>query len=358
MTERTLIKSLLQDEPYLGSVFRAFQGDPRRHGYMAALVQSLAANGHHNAIEILEVGSWAGGSTLTWGLALREAKVAGRITCVDPWQPYFDTKVDSNSHYREMNDAAETGLIYRLFLHNVRAAGLADIVTPIRGSSAEILPTLPEASFSIVFLDGSHQYEPVSADIRAAMRLVCPGGILCGDDLELTIDEIDPVELAQALKMGVDCVRHKASGRSYHPGVTKAVGEILPTPSIWEGFWAVRRTADGASGVNLDEHDVVVPRHLRHIVPVQLLESYRAFNLVRSADCVVGVRQSLGEIAWDEGYDRLRARFAPNDFLSAPTIEDVKREIDGVSAKEQLRDFQMRRDGIWRRLHRLLRFGK
>lgn len=335
MTERMLIESLLKNEPYLGSVFLAFQGDPRRHGYMTAVVQSLAAESHHDSIEILEVGSWAGGSTLTWGLALREARATGRVTCVDPWQPYFDTDINRDSHYREMNDAAEAGLIYRLFLHNIRAVGLADIVRPIRGKSAEILPTLPEASFSIVFLDGSHHYNEVSADIRSAMRLVRTGGILCGDDLELTIAEIDPVELAQAVKSGADFVAHKASGRSYHPGVTKAVGETLPPPSIWEGFWTVRKTLDGWSQVHIDKRNIVVPAHLRHVISVRLLESYRGFNLVRFADFIVAVRQSLGEIPWGEGYEHLCLRFAPDDFLSAPTIDEARRGIDNVSPENQ-----------------------
>lgn len=332
MTERILIESLLRNEPYLGPVFRAFQGDPIRHGYMTALVRSLAAKGDRDTIEILEVGSWAGGSTLTWGLALKEAGIDGRITCVDPWQPYFDTDINRDLHYREMNNAAETGLIYRLFLHNIRAAGLADIVKPVRGKSAEILPTLPEASFSIIFLDGSHQYDQVSADIRSAMRLVRPGGILCGDDLELTVAEIDRVELARAVESGADFLSHKASGRSYHPGVTKAVGETLPTPSVWEGFWAVLRTADGWSDVQIDERNIVVPAHLRRVISPQLFDSYRGFNLVRFAGRVIAVRQSLGEIPWDKGYDWLRARFGLNDFLSALSVHELKQKIDGTFA--------------------------
>jgi predicted O-methyltransferase YrrM len=347
MTERMLIESLLKNEPYLGPIFRAFQGDPRRHAYMTALVPFLAADWHRDLIEILEVGSWAGGSALTWGLALKEARVAGRVTCVDPWQPYFDTDTNSGLHYREMNDAAETGLIYRLFLHNIRAAGLADIVKPIRGKSAEILPTLPEASFSIVFLDGSHHYNEVSVDIRSAMRLVCTGGILCGDDLELTAADIDPVELAQAVESGADFVAHKASGRSYHPGVTKAVGEMLPPPSVWEGFWALRRTVDGWSKFQVDERNVVVPAHLPHVVAPQLLESYRGFNIVRFDTRIFGVRQSLGEIPWNDGYERLSARFNLDDFLSAPTIDDVKQKIDSVSPETQVSGFRKARAQMW-----------
>lgn len=343
MTERILIESLLKNEPYLGPVFRAFQGDPRRHGYMTALVQSLAADSHHDTIEILEVGSWAGGSTLTWGLALREAGVTGTVTCVDPWQPYFNTDVNSDLLYREMNEAAEAGLVYRLFLHNIRAAGLADIVKPIRGKSAEILPTLPEERFSIVFLDGSHNYEQVSADIRSSMRLVRPAGILCGDDLELTVAEIDPAELVQAIESGADFVPHNASGRSYHPGVTKAVGQMLPPPSVWEGFWAVRRTADGWSDVHIDERNAVVPAHLHHVIPPQLLESYRGFNLVRYATRIIGVRQSLGEIPWDEGYDWLRTRLDSGDFLSMPTIDEAKHRIDSISHEAQESQFSKAR---------------
>ena len=197
MTERKLIEALLKNEPYLGSAFRAFQGNPIRHAHMWGLVQRLAEENDGDPIEILEVGSWAGGSTMTWGLALAAARVRGRITCIDPWQPYFDTEIETGSIYHEMNEAAESDLIYRLFLHNIRAAGLADVVIPIRGRSANVLPTLPDAGFSIVFLDGSHQYEHVLGDIRSSIRLVRDGGILCGDDLEMTTAEVDHAEFAR-----------------------------------------------------------------------------------------------------------------------------------------------------------------
>jgi hypothetical protein len=119
--------------------------------------------------------------------------------------------------------------------------------------------------------------------------------------------------------------------------VTKAVGEMLPPPSVWEGFRAVRKTGDGWSEAHVDGRNIVVPAHLQHVVPPQLLESYCGFNLVRFGNYIIAVRESLGEIPWTEGYDRLRARFGLDDFLTAPSVYDLKQNIDRVIKTQKSR---------------------
>ena len=50
---------------------------------------------------------------------------------------------------------------------------------------------LPRHAFDIAFIDGDHAYTAVLRDLQAACELIRDGGILCGDDLELQIAEID-----------------------------------------------------------------------------------------------------------------------------------------------------------------------
>src|ERR1035438_7330548 len=86
MSYRELAEALAGDEPYFGPAMRALQGPPERHGYYLPAVKAAAA-GRTSDFRILEIGSWAGASTVSWASALRALGVEGQITCVDPWLP-------------------------------------------------------------------------------------------------------------------------------------------------------------------------------------------------------------------------------------------------------------------------------
>lgn len=51
------------------------------------------------------------------------------------------------------------------------------------GSSRETLPTLPDRSFDVVFVDGDHGYEGCAFDLEQALRLVRDGGWIIVDDV-------------------------------------------------------------------------------------------------------------------------------------------------------------------------------
>jgi len=174
MSYKYLAEALLLGKPYFGTALRARQGVAERHRYFLPVVSSFPR--HNLRLEILEIGSWAGASTVTWTLALREAGREGKVTCVDPWEAYFEVDKDSGQHYQQMNAAATEGLISRLFEHNLRAAGVAEMVEICRGTSRNVLPAFPKGCYDIIYIDGSHRFEDVVFDIREAKRLLRDGG--------------------------------------------------------------------------------------------------------------------------------------------------------------------------------------
>ena len=111
--------------PYFGRVMWASQGLPLRHVVMQELVRLEAIRRRTEPFHILEVGSWAGGSAITWADALtRYHQANGRVVCVDPWKPYFEvSKRPDVAVYRQMSEALDKDTIYDLFVHNVAAAG-------------------------------------------------------------------------------------------------------------------------------------------------------------------------------------------------------------------------------------------
>ena len=93
--------------------------------------------------------------------------------------------------------------------------------------------------FDLVYIDGAHDYSSVTQDLRATMPLVQIGGIIAGDDLEVSIEEID-INFANTHRER-DFVTDPLTTRKFHPGVVLGVNTVLGKPRIYTGFWAFRR---------------------------------------------------------------------------------------------------------------------
>ena len=172
----------------------------------------------------------------------------GTICCVDPWAPYeVENEFHNQDFMQKYRHALESDLAYRLFRHNVTL--LPHAVVSMRGRSTEILPALRDASFDLVYIDGDHAYDSCRFDIVEGIRLVAPGGILCGDDLELTLADADPdfVRANRNKQPAVD-----SQGRGFHPGVTLAVGEAFAEVGYYAGFWGVERHDGGFRPMTLE----------------------------------------------------------------------------------------------------------
>jgi len=279
----------------------AFQGDPIRHYHMDMLVKREAERLGGRPIKILEIGSWAGGSAITWANALkRHNNGLGIVICVDAWRPYFETSGYSDlndlTHYRKMQKALEDEKIYSLFLHNIRTSGHDDIVVPIRGESDLILPLLQKEGFDLIFVDGAHDFISVTKDLKNCCRLVIQDGIICGDDLELQLHETD-IEFGRQHRQ-MDYICDPLTKKWYHPGVTWGVAEQFTAVTVRDGFWATRYTGQGWTEVHIPAADpkrIKIPPHLANItIPIE--SNYFGFNIVLHGNRYHGLAISLGEV--------------------------------------------------------------
>lgn len=149
-------------------------------------------------IEVVEVGSFVGGSTLSLA-------VPGAIVhCVDTWDGSTGLDV-INIAYNER----EKG-VFETFCRNM-GQRLFFSVWPHVGESLFYAKVWPRKA-DLVFLDASHDYDSVKADIAAWAPLVKPGGILCGHDYK-----------ARGIP-GADGL--PAELKDVFPGVTKAADEL------------------------------------------------------------------------------------------------------------------------------------
>jgi MMP 1-O-methyltransferase len=107
---------------------------------------------------IVEIGSWKGKSTICLGLGSR-AGSSVRIFAVDPHADY---------RHGEFKD-------------NVERAGIADLVTPIKGISQEVVDAFEEP-IELLFVDGSHEEDDVREDFDRWVPKVVEGGIVAFHD--------------------------------------------------------------------------------------------------------------------------------------------------------------------------------
>lgn len=228
----TLNEILASDQPYFGGFMIAEQGSAYFH-HFPRLIERLGVD----EPVIVEVGSWAGHSLIAWDNA---AKGRARLYVVDPWEPYQPPNAPSQ---QMMNEFARTGDIFRLFMHNVRTSGMLGRVSVFMCPAQTMLPLLPAGFADLVFIDGDHKYEAVRNDIENAKRVVRRGGILCGDDLELQLHQVNAEDNLRHINAGLDFSHYGSS--SYHPGITQAVHEAFGTVAPFDRMWAVINSDQG-----------------------------------------------------------------------------------------------------------------
>ena len=107
---------------------------------------------------IVEIGSWRGKSTTCLGLGSRAGKEV-KIFAVD----------------------RHTEGTFPDWQRNVEAAGVNDLVTPIKGLSQELAADF-EQPIELLFIDGAHQYELVKQDFERWVPKVVENGVVVMHD--------------------------------------------------------------------------------------------------------------------------------------------------------------------------------
>jgi cephalosporin hydroxylase len=255
---------------YFGEHLGARQGVLQRHFFMYRLACDEVRHNDPHPFQVLEVGSYAGASAITWALAIKSREGRnGQVLCVDPWRNYLsDEDIETSATpdvLRDMALALESGQVFSLFDHNIRAAQVSEIVQPMRGRFADVGASTSPGSCDIVYIDANHKYAAVLADLECAARLVRPGAILCGDDLEVQWPSLDQEFCGS--RIACDLIVDPRTKQFVHPGVSKAVWDFFgKRVSDWNGFWAMRKRTDGSweeVALNARFRHSEIPPHLK-----------------------------------------------------------------------------------------------
>lgn len=259
MSSQSILKFIAGNQPILNSNY-AILSAPVRHVFMMGVVWYLTKGKPQENMQVLEIGSWVGASALSWAQGLKLHNGAkGTITCVDAWKPFFNRETHKDEVYVTMEIALGTETAYQLFSHNISTIPESITCQHLRGNSQNILPLLRENSFDIIFIDADHAYTPVLKDIKNSLALVKEGGIICGDDLNLQLHQVDASKTKQHAE--ADFIKDDKANRNYHPGVTLAVAELFGEVSVWGGFWAMQKRGNKWYKISLAGMPICFPEH-------------------------------------------------------------------------------------------------
>lgn len=162
------------------------QGWNGNNGIFADLINEV------NPKTIIEVGTWKGQSAITMAEHCKLINLETKIYCIDTWLgalEFFDGSLGllSSEEYRKERDLRYVNgypSIYYQFLSNVVHTKNEERIVPIPNTSIIGSRYLKnhEICANLIYIDGSHQYEDVLADLKAYFPLLSSGGIIFGDD--------------------------------------------------------------------------------------------------------------------------------------------------------------------------------
>ena len=249
--------NLILKKPYIGGYFFTQQEFLRgRHAVIKKSLDFMIKQHLHDAdkINVLEIGSYAGESTLMFCNYLKKKKIKNfNIYCVDIWDSFDQKQLFTKSFIEVVsNYGLKSGKIYNIFKRNILLAGFKTNVNILKGSSLELVPNLKNISFDYIYIDGAHNYTNVLNDIKSSLKLLKNSAIIAGDDYELSYEECDKQEIVKFINEdSIDYCFDKKTKKIFHPGVTKAVYDVFGNISSHNGCWVQQKIENDFVGVDL-----------------------------------------------------------------------------------------------------------
>jgi hypothetical protein len=169
--------------------------DGKRDHVRGRLLESLP-----KGCVVAEIGVWEG----DFSQRILDICQPRALHLIDPWEymPAF-----SNTGFGKRKNA---GAMAEKYLAVVARFAGDPRVTVHRGTSASVLPTMPDGSFDWVYIDGNHNEPFIGNDIALCLQKVTLAGIIAGDDYNWMAEELGaPVK--RAVTAAVEALGPRAS---------------------------------------------------------------------------------------------------------------------------------------------------
>jgi len=152
----------------------------------------------HNNSHFVEVGAWKGTSASFMAVEIIRSEKKIQFDVIDTWLGCPDMSDDI---------CVKNGTLYETFLHNIEP--IKEYINPIRTTSLEGSLLYKDKSLDFVFIDASHDYESVKADVTAWLPKIKEGGTLAGHDIGHTPVQTAVEELLDGYQITEGCWVHR-----------------------------------------------------------------------------------------------------------------------------------------------------
>lgn len=123
-----------------------------------------------------------------------------KFWAVDTWEGS-----DEPEHKEFLAKIGGPAAFYSKFHENVKAAGVDKLIFSLKGKSVEIADLFEDNSLDVTYIDASHDYDSVQADIRAWLPKVKNGGVLAGHDYNSPVVKQAVHDIFPSEKLGDEC---------------------------------------------------------------------------------------------------------------------------------------------------------
>jgi cephalosporin hydroxylase len=113
--------------------------------------------------KLVEIGCWQGRSSSFLATELANSGKKFDFYCVDTWSGSEEHLNEASDHYNPLIEQEDW--LYNRFMDNMQT--LQEYFTPIRKESIEAAKDFEDNSLDFVFIDASHDYDNVMADLEA-----------------------------------------------------------------------------------------------------------------------------------------------------------------------------------------------
>ncbi|MBX7144042.1 MAG: glycosyltransferase [Oligoflexia bacterium] len=137
---------------------------------------------------IVEVGTWKGASAIHMAKCAERHDIRPTILCVDTWLGALEFWSDHKDPERYLSLNLNSGYptVYYQFLANVVHSGFSQQIIPFPVTAQIAAKFLAKHAVraDMIYIDASHDFEDVYADIAAYFGVLRVGGIIFGDDFD------------------------------------------------------------------------------------------------------------------------------------------------------------------------------
>lgn len=153
---------------------------------------------------------------------------------------YNQKDIKKSNIYSQIEKFSSTKLVQNLFLHNVKYSKLnvQYFQTDVNEFFSRYLKNL-KSKINICYIDAGHMYFDVKNDIEKCLDILafckCKRGLLFGDDFSLNYKTVEKEYNKDYLY--ANTIKSKITNTTFHPGVTKAVYDVIGEVKSKNGIW-------------------------------------------------------------------------------------------------------------------------